>query len=176
MAPATPPPPAHPITDAQVHELAELNGSSKIKDQLSEYMIGRFSQAPFMPKDVIDDLRASMAKLDVDATVAATYKKYLSTEDATKVIEFYRSPAGKQLIKVEPVINQEVQRNVMQAGSQAARAVVDKHRAEIDAAQKQWQAQHAPKPPAPGAGGSMSPAPSKPATPSTTTPPAKPQQ
>jgi hypothetical protein len=182
--PATPaapaiPAPEHPITEAQVHELEELNGSNKLKDQLTEYFLRNFRQAPFMPKDVIDDLTASLAKVDVETEVANTYKKYISTEDATRIIEFYRSHAGKALIKAEPQINQEVQRNTMQAGQQAARAVIEKHRAEIDAAQKAWQQQHSGTPALGGVPvkpGAPASTPAKPATGSSTAKPATPPQ
>jgi hypothetical protein len=175
-------PPANPITDAQVRELMELTGTDKIKEQLTEYIMRNIQQAPFMPKDVIDDMHTSLDKTDVNTAAAATYKKYLSTDDAATIIAFYKTPAGKDLVKATPQIMGEVQRNAMQTGQTVARAVIERHRAEIEAAQKAYQAEHAPPSlgaPTPGApkpgvkapGSSATPAPVAPATtPKPTTP------
>ncbi len=171
-------PPANPITDPQVHELMGLTGTDKLKEQLTEYIMRNFQQAPFMPKDVIDDMHTSLEKTDVDSAAAATYKKYLSTDDAANIIAFYKTPAGKDLIKATPQIMSEVQRNAMQTGQQVARAVIERHRPEIEAAQKAYQAQHAPPTlaaPTPAAPGAKAPAPSAPATPATTPKPTTPQ-
>ena len=152
-------PPANPITDPQVKELMALTGTDKIKEQLTQYIMRNIQQAPFMPKDVIDDMHASLEKTDVNGAAAATYKKYLSTEDASNIIAFYKTPAGKDLVKATPQIMSEVEHNAMQTGQQTAREVIERHRPEIEAAQKAYQAQHAPpslNTPAPGA---------KPATP-----------
>jgi len=179
-APAQPvvAPPANPITDSQVHELMELTGTDKLKDQLTQYIMRNIEQAPFMPKDVIDDMHASLEKADINTAAAATYKKYLSTDDAAAIIAFYKTPAGKSLVKVTPQIMSEVERGAMQTGQGIAREVIDRHRPEIEAAQKAYQAQHAPpslSTPAPGAkapGTSSTPTPA----PATTTPkPATPQ-
>ncbi len=179
-------PPANPITDTQVHELMELTGTDKLKDQLTQYIMHSMQQAPFMPKDVLDDMHASLEKVDVNTPAVATYKKYLSTDDAASIIAFYKTPAGKDLVKLTPQIMKEVEGGAMQAGQQVARGVIERHRAEIEAAQKAYQAEHAPpslSAPAPGAkapGSSASPmgAPSAPASPAaapTTAKPAAPQ-
>ena len=137
-------PPANPITDPQVRELMALTGTDKIKEQLTQYIMRNIQQAPFMPKDVIDDMHVSLEKTDVSGAAAATYKKYLSTEDAGNIIAFYKTPAGKDLVKANPQIMSEVEHNAMQTGQQVAREVIERHRPEIEAAQKAYQAQHAP--------------------------------
>ena len=147
-------PPANPITDPQVKELMALTGTDKIKEQLTQYIMRNIQQAPFMPKDVIEDMHVSLAKADVNGAAASTYKKYLSTEDAGNIIAFYKTPAGKDLVKATPQIMSEVEHNAMQTGQQVAREVIERHRPEIEAAQKAYQAQHAPpslNTPAPGA-------------------------
>ncbi len=166
-------PPANPITDAQVHELMELTGTDKLKDQLTQYFMTRMQQAPFMPKDVLDDMHTSLEKVDVNTNATATYKKYLSTEDAAAIIAFYKTPAGKTLVKATPQIMGEVERTAMQTGQQVAHDVIERHRPEIEAAQKQYQAQHAPPSltaPAPGAAKAPGPS-APPATPAPATTP-----
>ena len=111
-------------------------------------MLRYINQAPFMPKDVSEDLRASMDKADINTPLVGIYKKYLSTEDAAKAIDFYRSPAGRDLIKANPQIMGEAQHSAMQTGQQIMRDVIERHRTEIETAQKSYQAEHAPaKPP-----------------------------
>ncbi len=151
-------PPANPITDPQVKELMELTGTDKLKDQLTQYFMSRMQQAPFMPKDVLDDMHTSLEKTDVNTNATATYKKYLSTEDAAAIIAFYKTPAGKTLVKATPQIMSEVERTAMQTGQQTAHDVIERHRPEIEAAQKAYQAQHAPPSlSAPGSGAAKAP-------------------
>ena len=160
----TPPPPEHPLTTAQAHELMELTGTSKLKAELVENMNRYFARSfpPFVPQDVKDDLNASIAKMDVETPVVDVYKKYLSTEDAAKAIEFYKTPAGHRIAETAPMLNAEVQKAATQVGQQTAKEAIDRHRPEIDAAQKKYQDEHAAKPAAPatpGAPGAAHPTP-----------------
>jgi hypothetical protein len=166
-------PPANPITDAQAHELMELTGTDKLKDQLTNYFMSRIEQAPFMPKDVLTDMHDSLEKTDVNTSAVATYKKYLSTEDAASIIAFYKTAAGKALVKATPQIMAEVEHGAMETGQQVAREVIERHRPEIEAAQKAYQAEHAPPSLAP----KTTPATKAPAAPApaTTTPKPAPQ-
>ncbi len=143
--------PEHPLTDAQAHELMQLSGTDKLKDQLVANATVYFKRTfpPFMPKDVLEDINASLEKSDMNTPVVAIYKKYLSTEDATKIIEFYKTPAGKDLVKTNPQITAEAQRSAGQTAQQIVREVLDRHKSEIETAQKAYQDQH--KPPTLGA-------------------------
>jgi uncharacterized protein len=111
------------------------------------------------------------------------YAKYLSTEDAAKALEFYRTPAGKRVLQSMPQMLGESVSAAQQKGRQAGRDAIEKHRPEIEVAQKKYQAEHPPAgstgPGAagPGAGGpgagGAAPSPSTqpaPATPQSTTP------
>jgi hypothetical protein len=106
------------------------------------------------------------------------YAKYLSTEDAAKALDFYRTPAGKRVLQAFPPMLGESVGAAQQKGRQVGRDAIDKHRPEIEEAQKKYQAEHAPpaRSTTPGAGASPSPASPAPATPSTTPAPSKPQQ
>ena len=152
--PGDPPPPAHPITAAQAHELMALNGTDKIKahliDNVDAYM-QRFP--PFVPQDVKDDVRASVQKMDIDAQTVATYQRYLSTEDAAKTIDFYKTPAGKNLLEVTPAMMGTIQQNASKTVQNTLQTVIERHKPEIEAAQKTYEQQHAaPSLGAPGAG------------------------
>ena len=152
--PNEPPPPAHPITAAQAHELMALNGTDKIKahliDNVDAYM-QRFP--PFVPQDVKTDVRSSVEKMDIDGQTVATYQRYLSTEDAAKTIDFYKTPAGKNLLEVTPAMMGAIQQNASKTVQQTLQAAIERHKPEIEAAQKTYEQQHAaPSLGAPGAG------------------------
>ena len=175
--------PAHPLTDAQAHQMLELTGATKIKGQLTNgYMNYIHSSMPFLPKDVADDLEQSFGKLDLDTSIIAVYKQHISADDADAIIAFYKTPAGKDMMNAMPAILQQQQQVAVQQGRKTAQDVIERHRPEIEAAAKKYQDEHAPKPApslsSPGASPSTpSTQPSKPSgtapsgsTPSTTTP------
>jgi uncharacterized protein len=139
--------PAHPLTDAQAHEMLEVTGASKIKGQLTQgYMNYIHTSMPFMPKDVSDELQQSFDKLDLETPIIAVYKQHISTDDATAIIAFYKTPAGKDMMETMPTILQQQQQVAVQEGRKTAQDVIQKHRPEIEAAAKQYQEEHAPKP------------------------------
>ncbi|HTD56213.1 MAG TPA: DUF2059 domain-containing protein [Silvibacterium sp.] len=139
--------PAHPLTDAQAHQMLELTGATKIKGQLTTgYMNFIHARMPFIPKDVSDDLEQSLAKLELDAPIIAIYKQHISTGDAEAIIAFYKTPAGKSMIDAMPEILQQQQQLAMREGSKTAQEVLQRHGPEIQAAQKQYEEEHAPKP------------------------------
>ena len=170
-SPGQPPPPAHPLTTAQAHELMQLTGTSQIKTRLVDNIMAYFEQRfpPFVPADVKTDLKTSLSKMDIDTPTVATYQRYLSTEDAEKTIEFYKTPAGKNLLLVTPLLLQEIQKAALKNGQDTSRAVIERHKAEIEAAQKTYEAQHQ----RPGAPPTLGPTPPATHTPNST--PKKPQ-
>jgi hypothetical protein len=184
LAPGTPTPPAHPITMEQTRELLDLMGYKKIEENNWSQMIAMNRQAaPFIPEAVWTDVQTNISGIDYPTLMQPIYAKYLSTEDAAKALEFYRTPAGKRVLQSMPPMLGESVAAAQQKGRQVGRDAIEKHRPEIETAQKKYQAEHAP--PAgstgPGAGGAA-PAPSgspSPAPAPTTPPPAptnKPQR
>ena len=146
-APAAPPALANPLTDAQAKQMLEMTGALDMKQQLLHSVMNYFrSSMPFMPKDVSDDLEQSFTKLDLETPIIAIYKQHISTNDADAIIAFYKTPAGKDMIQAMPAIMQQSQQVGLQLGRKTAQEVVERHRAEIEAAAKQYQQEHAPKP------------------------------
>ncbi len=128
----------------------QLTGVDQIKQRLVDNVTANIQRfPPFVPEDVKQDVRTSVEKVDIDGPAVTTYQKYLSTEDATKVIEFYKTPAGKDLLAVTPELSSEIQQNALKSGRDAFQGAIQRHQAEIEAAQKTYQAQH----PAPSLGG-----------------------
>ncbi len=141
-------PPEHPITQAQVHELLELTGANRLKDQMIHNTMEYFQKAlpPYMPKDVFDDLEASFTKLDVESITVKEYQKHISTEDAAQFIAFYKTPAGRRLVSVLPVIAHDVQESATIEASQISREVFARHKDEILAAAAKYGQQQSDTP------------------------------
>jgi uncharacterized protein len=163
-------PPAHPITVEQTREMYELMGFKKtMNGMLMQTIAMQKQQAPFVPQDVWTDLQTSFDKVDYVSIFQPIYAKYLSQEDAAKALEFYRTPAGRHMLEVMPQLMHDIMLASQQKGQQVGREVIDRHRAEIEAAQKKYQQEHEPQPAAPASGpGTSGPG----ASPSLKTPPA----
>jgi hypothetical protein len=182
LDPNAPPPPAHPLTTEQTKELLDLMGYKKMEDRNWSQMISMNRQAaPFIPEDVWTDVQTGINGIDYTTMMQPIYAKYLSQEDADKAIAFYRTPAGQRVLQSMPSILGDSVAASQQKGRQVGRDAIEKHRPEIEAAQKKYQEEHAPagapgSGPAgagsPGAGtsgpGATSASPSKPPTGSST--------
>jgi hypothetical protein len=143
------PPPAHPITADQIKEMQVLTGAADIKKRIVANAMQYYRRMfpPYIPQDVIDDLGKSLESADLESPAAQIYPKYISTEDAAKIIDFYKSSAGQNLLKAQPYMMTEMQRSAAEVAQQTAREVMERHKAEIEAAgQKYMQQQQQSKP------------------------------
>lgn len=176
LQPGQPAPPAHPITLAQTRELLDLMDYKKIEDSNWSQMISMNKQAaPFIPEDVWTDVQSNVSGIDYPTLMQPIYAKYLSQEDAEKALVFYRTPAGKRVLQSMPPLLGESVAASQQKGRQLGRDAIEKHRPEIEAAQKKYQEEH-PQQGAPGSGsaGPGQSAPGQSASPSPTPAPATP--
>jgi hypothetical protein len=171
-------PPANPITPAQIKEMQELTGAAALKKRIvaNAMQFYRSQFPPYVPADVIDDLDKSLENADLESHAAEIYPKYISTEDAVRIIEFYKSPAGQRMIEAQPYMMTEMQRSAVQIAQQTAKDVMTRHKAEIEAAQQKYMQQQQSKPSLaePPSPSSNPPATSKPQ--GTTNPPSTPQK
>jgi uncharacterized protein len=139
--------PANPLTDAQAHQMLEITGAISMKDELHHGMMNYVhSSMPFLPQDVSTDLDQSLQKLDMDTPIIAMYKEHISATDADAIIAFYKTPAGKNMMQAMPIILEQSQQIGVQLARKTAQEVIQSHRPEIEAAAKQYQQEHAPKP------------------------------
>jgi hypothetical protein len=164
-------PPTNPITSTQVKEMQEVMGAEATKKRIvaQAMQFYRSQFPPYVPSDVIDDLDKSLQNADLEAHAAEIYPKYISTEDADKIIDFYKSPAGQHYIAAQPYMMTELQRSAVQIAQQTAKDVMARHKDEIEAAQRKFMDQQQQKAaPATPASPSNQPTPANP--PSTTTP------
>ena len=161
-------PPAHPITMDQTRELLDLMEYKRMEQNNWSQMITMNKQAaPFIPQDVWTDVQTGIDGIDYPTLMQPIYAKYLSQEDAAKALEFYRTAAGKRVLQAFPPMLGESVGAAQQKGRQVGRDAIEKHRPEIEAAQKKYQAEHAP-PAGSTAPGGATPAPGQPTSPSTT--------
>jgi hypothetical protein len=137
------PAPAHPVTVAQVQEILALTSVGNMKQQMLDGMLPFVQQMlPYMPDSVVDDFRHSLEIADFDAALVHTFQAHLSTEDATQIIAFYKTPAGRRMIGVMPLIESEGQQAGSELGQQVMLEVIQRHQAELDAAKKKYQQEH----------------------------------
>jgi hypothetical protein len=182
--------PEHPLTLDQMKIIYSAMGYDTIFDQSRILMISRLKQSrPFIPDDVWDDLDSSSKKADYVGAFYDVYKKYLSVDDAAKLIDFSKTPEGKVFLTNLPAISGESAAAVQKVQQQVGQEVQARHKDELDAAMKKYREEHAPKPapslgaPTPGSssgsgapagsGSSSAPAasPAPAAPPASTTPP-----
>jgi hypothetical protein len=136
--------PEHPITAAQVREILQMTGGNDLKHQMMEGMLPMMQQMlPYMPDKVVDDFRHSLEMADFDAAMVRTFQAHLSTEDATQIIAFYKSPAGQRMIGVMPQIQNDWQEAGEALGQQVMLEVIQRHHTEIEAAKKKYEQDHA---------------------------------
>jgi hypothetical protein len=135
--------PAHPVTVEQVQEILALTSVGNMKQQMLDGMLPFVQQMlPYMPDSVVDDFRHSLEMADFDAALVRTFQAHLSTEDATEIIAFYKTPAGRRMIGVMPLIESEGQQAGAELGQQVMLQVIERHQAELDAAKKKYQQEH----------------------------------
>lgn len=139
-------PPAHPLTDAQAHELLKITGADHLKQEMVHGMMSYAAQAfpPFMPKDVTTDLEKNLQGADVDSSIIHLYQQHISTEDAAALIAFYKTPAGQRIITELPGIIQESRMEAAKVGQSIGQNVMASHRAEIQAAVQKYRQEHPP--------------------------------
>lgn len=160
-------PVTNPATAAQIRELLDLTGASRNANLMMGRMIDQMkTQAPdFFPQDFWTDMRTSFQHLDAEGLMVPYFQKYYSQPDVEKAIAFYKSPAGRRLIAVQPVIIQKTQNIVMQRARDIGHQVLLRHKQEIEALAKKYQEQQggAAGPSGPsGSGSGPAPAPTSP--------------
>lgn len=139
-------PPEHPITLDQMKQLYADMGYDKVFEQNREMMISmQKARAPFIPADVWDDLDATSKKVDYAAAFLPVYQKYLSTEDATKVLAFAKTDAGKQFLSAIPETQRELVGVMQKEQQQVGQEVQARHKDEIEAAVKKYREEHEQK-------------------------------
>jgi hypothetical protein len=137
-------PPQHPATEAQLREYFALTNFARVSHGAMSNVIRaqRATAPPYLPSSFWDDMNDAVNKLDVVAVNTPIYQEYLSEEDLTAILAFYHSPAGKKLLEEQPVIISAAQVIMRARGEAIGKAVYLRHKEEIDAAKKAFDAEH----------------------------------
>lgn len=136
--------PAHPMTVAQAKEMLKLTGANESARQAIARELGNLRQAfpPYMPEDVIQDLKTGFEHIDFGGLLIPIYQKTLSEKDAAAIIAFYKTPAGQHLVAATPEIQKEAFEAGVEAGEKVARQVLESHAIEIRAAAQRYKELH----------------------------------
>jgi hypothetical protein len=136
--------PEHPATEDQIREYLSLVGLARVARTSMATMIrsNRLTAAPYYPNSYWDDMDAELQKIDIVSLYVPIYQEYLSTEEMQGVIDFYRSPAGKKLLNVQPLIVSSASVLMRQKGEEIGKAVYARHKDEIEAAKREYDSRH----------------------------------
>lgn len=113
-------PAVDPAKAALVEQLMQITGGGKEGEQYIDYMTGRVQQAmatvipqPDRLQQFMDafgkDLQTRVTPAAVQNASVAIYAEHLSVDDLQAIIAFYKTPAGQDVLKALPLINQESQ-------------------------------------------------------------------
>lgn len=136
-------PPAHPVTVAQVYEILRLTGTDPMRRQMVDELLPCLKQMmPYMPDDVVADFQHSLTTADFQGAMIHSFQQHLSREDAAAIIAFYQSPVGQRMIATMPQILNDGQQAGTELGQHLMLQVIQRHKAEIDAAAASYHAGH----------------------------------
>lgn len=140
-APAAPLVQTHPATVEQIREYYALTHSIEMAHKVMDQMVVAMqSTSPdYLPKDFWEDMRKSIAGVDLEGAFIPAYQKYFSQEDMQSVLDFYKSPAGQRLLAAQPLITSYAQQQLRQIGEKIGQEVYLRHKDEIEAARNKYE-------------------------------------
>lgn len=107
----------------KIKTLLELSGSSKLGVQVAKTMIDAFKKNyTDVRAEFWEEVAKEISADDLIKLVIPIYEKYYSEEDIDQLINFYRSPIGKKMQEVTPLLTQES----MAAGQVWGREIAEK--------------------------------------------------
>jgi uncharacterized protein len=93
--------------EALVREMMELTGSAELGKQMLEGMMAQFSQNPAIAQEFTDKFLELAKPEELIEMIVPLYVQALDEATLKATIEFYKSPAGKQLVAVQPQLTQD---------------------------------------------------------------------
>ena len=126
-------PPAHPITREQTKELFQVAGvQTMLRTLVRQTITAQKVNAPeWIPASIWQEMEDGFMGIDFGALLYPTYAKYLSEEDAAKVIAFYRTPEGQHFVQVTPFVMSDAGKIGQQEGVRIAQQVFTTHQQEL---------------------------------------------
>lgn len=99
---------AEPAKKESVDMLMEATGAGDLSAQMIAQMLPAIqNMVPDAPPAFWDTFKQELDANELMSMIVPVYQKHLSEEDIQAILAFYRTPAGKKLISVQPAIMQE---------------------------------------------------------------------
>lgn len=120
--------PAAANIEAKVREMLDLVGASKMGQEVMQSMLAQFRQMPGLPAGFVDEFIKQAKPDELVDMVVPIYVKHLDEASLDAALAFYRTPAGRKLLAVQPVIMKESMAAGEQWGKRLAEEVMRKLR------------------------------------------------
>lgn len=122
-----------PASQENIRKLMEVTGAGDMGVQMMNQMLPALKQMiPDAPDEFWTDVMAEVDGNQIIELVIPVYQKYLSEEDIKAINTFYNTPAGKNLIRVQPAIIRESMMLGQEWGKGIAQKVVTKYKAQAE--------------------------------------------
>ena len=119
---------AEPASAESVKQLMNKTGAGELGVQAMNQMLPALkNMVPEAPEAFWKDYMAEFNPEDLIEMTVPIYQKYLTEAEVQALNDFYDTPAGKKLIKVQPLIMQESMMAGQQWGQAAAQDVMNKY-------------------------------------------------
>ncbi|ABZ77405.1 conserved hypothetical protein [Shewanella halifaxensis HAW-EB4] len=120
---------AEPASAKSVKQLMNKTGAGELGIQAMNQMLPALKGLiPDAPEEFWSDYMAEFNPEDLIEMTVPIYQKYLTEEEVQALNDFYDTPAGMKLIKVQPHIMQESMMAGQQWGQAVAQDVMAKYR------------------------------------------------
>jgi hypothetical protein len=170
-----------PAKEAAIRHLMDLTQTSKLGDNIANYISGQVRSVMGRTLQKPDDLQKFMDAFTQKFTAAAppsavtdaqipVYSHFFSMEDVEGLIKFYESPLGQRVVKTLPQVAQQTQQAGMQIDQKAAIEVLRSMSIEYPELKQMLPPEPGAAPP-PGPGPAPAPGPGAGAAPSGPPPP-----
>lgn len=118
--------------EEKVRTLLQLTGGADMGAQMLERAIAQVEAQPDAPPGFGDEFRALAAKDNLVDRLVPIYVKHLSDADLDGAIAFYKTAAGRDLAKAQPLILEES----LEAGTEWGKDLAQKAAAAAEAKRK----------------------------------------
>lgn len=113
-----------------VQKLMDITGAANVGQIMMSQMMPALKQAiPDASESFWQDIQAEMNFDKMIVEIIPVYQQHLSEEDIQAILQFYTTPAGKNLISSQPAIMQQSMQIGQQWGQKIFMQVMQKHAA-----------------------------------------------
>ena len=139
---------ADQASEDQIREYLSLTGAVKLShnEMAAALDAMQTTAVPYLPASYWADMKAEFLKMDVASIFVPVYQRYFSHDDMQAVINFYRSPAGKKVLNLQPMVIRDGEVAMRKRGGEIGQAVYARHQDEIEAGKRKYEAEHGVSP------------------------------